>query len=66
MKSPKSLFIETIFEVMVSAVIFGFGFYVLKVGLILRSYIITFLFAILLILGLFALNLLKENMTSKK
>ncbi len=65
MKSPKSLFIETIFEVIVSAVIFGFGFYILKVGLILKSYIITFLFAILLILSLFALNMLKENMTSK-
>jgi len=66
MKNPKLVFIETLYEIITSIVVFGFGLYVLKIGLILKSYVITFLFAILLILSLFALNLLKENMASKK
>jgi len=65
MKNITSIFIETIFEILVGVVIFGFGFYVLSVGLFFNNWIITFLFAIILILALFALNLLKEKMTSK-
>jgi len=65
MKNIKTIFIKTIFEVLISVAIFGFGFYVLNVGLFFNNRIITFLFAILLILALFALNLLKEKMTSK-
>ena len=65
MKNIKSIFIETIFEIIVATVIFGFGFYVLNVGLFFNRWFLTILFAILLILSLFALNLLKENMSSK-
>ena len=65
MKNIKSIFIETIFEIIVATVIFGFGFYVLNVGLFFNRWFLTILLAILLILSLFALNLLKENMSSK-
>jgi len=65
MENIKSIFIETIFEILVSGVIFGFGFYVLSVGLFFNNWLITFLFAIFLILALFALNLIKEKMTSE-
>jgi len=62
MKSIKHIFIETIFQFLISAIIFGFGFYVLKIGLIVKSYTITFFFTILLIVALLAFNLIKENL----
>ena len=64
MKNVKSIFVETIFEILVATVIFGFGFYVLNVGLFFNEWVLTILFAIILILVLFVLNLLKENFKS--